>query len=89
LKKRHSSAKQPDINDILIEGARRRLRVVRLKGGDPLVFGRVQQEMAALQAAGVPCVNQLWCVLTSSFVAQMLCYSPKHTLAEISMFVLA
>ena len=28
--------------------------VVRMKGGDPLVYGRVQQEMVALRAAGIP-----------------------------------
>lgn len=49
---RHSSA-QAFINHSLIEAARRHRCVVRLKGGDPLVFGRAQEEMDALRAAGI------------------------------------
>jgi uroporphyrin-III C-methyltransferase/precorrin-2 dehydrogenase/sirohydrochlorin ferrochelatase len=52
-KGRHS-ASQDEINAVLIREAAAGHRVVRLKSGDPLVFGRAGEEMAALRAAGVP-----------------------------------
>jgi uroporphyrin-III C-methyltransferase len=50
---RHATA-QKFINKRLIDASRLHGTVVRLKGGDPMLFGRAQEEIAALQAAGVP-----------------------------------
>ena len=49
----HSST-QDEINAILVREASVGRRVVRLKAGDPLVFGRAGEEMSALRAAGIP-----------------------------------
>lgn len=48
------SISQEKINDLLIELAAKNRTVVRLKGGDPLVFGRGSEEAQALRAAGIP-----------------------------------
>jgi len=47
------STAQRFINKRLVDAARKFNTVVRLKGGDPMLFGRAQEEIAALRAAGI------------------------------------
>jgi uroporphyrin-III C-methyltransferase len=51
---RHSTAQQ-FINKRLVDAARKHAVVVRLKGGDPMLFGRAQEEITALEAEGIHC----------------------------------
>lgn len=46
---------QPRINALIVEQALRGKRVVRLKGGDPSIFGRLEEELQAAYAAGLAC----------------------------------
>jgi uroporphyrin-III C-methyltransferase len=48
----HATGQQA-INALLVQAAQSHTRVVRLKGGDPSVFGRLEEEMAALQRADI------------------------------------
>ena len=47
------SCKQDDINALMVSLAKQGKRVVRLKGGDPLIFGRAGEELDACHAAGI------------------------------------
>ena len=48
------SCRQDDINALMISLAKAGRNVVRLKGGDPMIFGRADEEIAACRAAGIP-----------------------------------
>lgn len=48
------SCKQDDINMLMLKLARQGKHVVRLKSGDPMIFGRAGEEITALEAAGIP-----------------------------------
>jgi uroporphyrin-III C-methyltransferase/precorrin-2 dehydrogenase/sirohydrochlorin ferrochelatase len=48
-----TACRQNDINTLMVNLARSGRRVVRLKGGDPLIFGRAAEEIAACKAAGI------------------------------------
>jgi uroporphyrin-III C-methyltransferase len=81
---------QADINQLMIEKAAQGLSVVRLKSGDPLVFGRAAEEMDSLRAAGiafevVPGITTafaaaaaLECSLTDRRAASSVVFSSGH-----------
>jgi len=48
------SCRQEDINDMMVSLAKAGKHVVRLKGGDPMIFGRAGEEIARLEAEGIP-----------------------------------
>ena len=45
---------QEEINQLLVEYALKEKKVVRLKGGDPLIFGRAAEELTVAQLFGIP-----------------------------------
>jgi uroporphyrin-III C-methyltransferase len=49
------ATRQTEIDALLVRLARRHARVVRLKGGDPSLFGRLEEELEALAAHGIDC----------------------------------
>jgi uroporphyrin-III C-methyltransferase len=72
-----TSVPQHKTNALLLRLARRGLRVVRLKGGDPSVFGRVEEERAYLEAHGIP-VETIPGVTAASAAAAQLGFPLTH-----------
>jgi uroporphyrinogen III methyltransferase / synthase len=68
------STPQPDINQLLIAHCQQGKRVVRLKSGDPGIFGRVASEVQALRAAN--CAYEVWPGLSSALAAPILAGIP-------------
>jgi uroporphyrin-III C-methyltransferase len=81
---RHSLA-QSAIHTVMVRAARRGRRVVRLKGGDPFVFGRGGEEGAALANAGVP--YEIVPGVTSAIAAPALAGIPVTHRGVASAFV--
>ncbi len=67
------SATQDEINTLLVKLAKAGRKVVRLKGGDPMVFGRAGEEIEALRAEGLPfaIVPGVTAATASSAVAEL------------------
>jgi uroporphyrin-III C-methyltransferase/precorrin-2 dehydrogenase/sirohydrochlorin ferrochelatase len=61
------SKSQGEIDALLVRLAREGKRVVRLKSGDPLIFGRAAEELSALRAAGIS--HEILPGITSAFAA--------------------
>lgn len=72
-----ASMKQETINRLMLRLARRGLTVVRLKGGDPSVFGRSGEERVFLEAQGVP-VEVIPGVTAASAAAAQFAFPLTH-----------
>ncbi len=68
------SIPQSEINHLLVEYCQKGSQVVRLKSGDPFIFGRAQAEIQALRAAG--CAYEVVPGLSSALVAPLLAGIP-------------
>lgn len=71
------SCKQEDINAMMIKFAKAGKRVVRLKSGDPMIFGRAGEEIACLEQEGIP-VDVVPGITSASAMASRLGVSLTH-----------
>ena len=71
------SCKQDDINAMMVNFAKAGKRVVRLKSGDPMIFGRAGEELARLEAEGIP-VDVVPGITAASAMASALGISLTH-----------
>jgi uroporphyrin-III C-methyltransferase/precorrin-2 dehydrogenase/sirohydrochlorin ferrochelatase len=72
-----TSSRQEDINDMMVRLAKAGKRVVRLKSGDPMIFGRAGEEIARLEAEGIP-VDVVPGITAASAMASRLGLSLTH-----------
>jgi uroporphyrin-III C-methyltransferase len=74
------STEQRFIIRALIEAARTHGTVVRLKGGDPMIFGRAQEELDALREAGIETevVPGVTAALAAASTLQVVAHAPRH-----------
>lgn len=83
----HHAMTQDEINRTLIQLAKEKQSVVRLKGGDPSVYGRVAEEMAALDEAGLP--YEVIPGVTSAFSATVyagIIATERHVSEKVGIF---
>lgn len=71
------SCRQDDINALMIKLAKQGKHVIRLKSGDPMVFGRAGEEIEALRAQGIP-VSVVPGITAASAMASRLGVSLTH-----------
>jgi len=71
------STQQSEIGRLLVAHAQTRAQVVRLKGGDPGVFGRLDEEIDALEAAGIP-----WEIVPGVTAASTAAAAAGHSLTR-------
>lgn len=78
------SLKQSEIDRILVEACQRKERVVRLKTGDPFIFGRTTSEIQDLKAANIP--YEIIPGISSAIAAPLFAHIPLTDLALSKSF---
>ena len=78
---------QAGIHELMLQHARADRSVVRLKSGDPLIFGRAGEEMAALREAGIP--FQIVPGITAAFAVAAALKTPLTDRTAASKLILA